>query len=310
MSHNEELETKAAEETAEEITAVEPEASAEAEVSSDVPEKAEDITDATVEAADESVNDSELAESDECAPAEDQPKKKKPFILQAPVIISCGIVILALIGYFVFSAFFFHTPKGAIWMTESNGSKYFFEFSEDGTVTTTRGTIDETIPYSLTTVDGNDMLVFHYPDGDSQLIYSITGARILSNQEMTLTNEAGTYSTVLTQVKEVENPLELPADFEADRALLGEWYLSFNGTVITVTFNDDGSMCYRTENSIYNYSQSYHGTYTVDKGQVSFTYCSTEPVVELLDYQVSGDSLYFLNMPFTRAGSDSTPDEQ
>ena len=344
MNQNEELERKAPEESAADTASEPVEAVAEENtgaitepaVNTEAPEQApseeqsaEDAADAQPEeAADgDPAAAEEAAGSDEPAageaqdqdasaePADDsldaesvQPKKKKPFILQTPVIISIGIVLLALIGYFVYSAFFLHTPQNALWMVEQDGVTYYFEFLDDGTFVSTRGTIVECIPY-VTSSDGDkDTITFQYPDAESQLNYTITGAPISRDQTMTLFNDDGTYTMTLTQVTEKISPLELPTEFTPDEALLGEWELSFNGTVISVTFNADGSMTYMTSNSIYHYSQAYNGTYTLDNGQVSFTYCASEPVTELLEYQVDGDDLTFLNMPFTRV-VPATPDE-
>lgn len=321
MKLNDELEPKAAEETAAEAVETTEDAAAEAvDVTAESPAEETAVpedTPAEDEEADDAGDPADECDKTDDAEAENTPesdekpaKEKKPFILQTPVIISIAIVLLALIGYFVYSAFFFHTPKGAIWMTDEDGSVYYFEFLDDGTFITTRGSIEECIPYILTTEEGEDTIIFQYPDGESHLNYTISGARILGNQEMTLSNSYGTYSADLKQVKEKINPIELPTEFKADEALLGEWELSLGSAVISVTFNEDGSMIYKTAYDTYGYSQAYNGTYTIENGQVSFTYCTDEPVVELLDYEVDGNNLYFLNMPFVRAGSDASADEK
>lgn len=315
MKKQEDFEPNTPEEISSQTPAEPAAESAEGEAVEAVEAPAEDAPQAvTVESAEEPAEDSaDTAQDGEEAASDtddsaDEKGKKKPFILQTPVIISCGIVLLALIGYLIFSLLFLRSPLDTVWMLDDGDSVYYFEFTSDGDFTTTRGTIQESIPYTMDNVDGTDTVIFHYPDGDTSLRYTVTGARALGNQEMTLYNDAGTYRRTLTQVKAIENPLELPADFTPDESLLGEWELEFGGTLLTVSFSADGSMEYKTVNNTYHYSQVYRGTYTVSDGQVSFTYCSVEPIVELLEYEVKGDTLYFLSMPFTRPGA-ATPDE-
>ena len=242
--------------------------------------------------------------------AEEDAKKKGPFI-QIPVIISICVVLLAALGYFVFNGFFLHVPQGVTWSKDYDGTTYYFEFKDDNVFKAYVGSVELTSTYQNMDYEGENYLMVNANAGDfysnQPAIYTITGSRILNNQELTITYD-GTAENSFTfkQVSGRENPLTLPKDFVADEELLGTWTFQFYGyDYCTVTFNDDGSLKIDyTQNGI-----TYYGTYTIQDGNVNFTYYVTDYIAQSIEYKIEGDKLNFMDMKFTRVPDEATVDE-
>ena len=315
MDNKEELEIIIGEEKAEEIVenpAEESEAATESieETETIAEEIAEPVEEPVEEAVDEPAPEAELAAvSEASAEPAAQPKKKRPFI-QIPVIISLCIVLLAVIGYFVFTMFFLREPEGVIWMTKYDDVPYYFEFRDDNVFKSYVGSVELTGTYEKVKKDDTSYLVVNADAGDfmngQSATYEITGSRVLCNQVLSCSyGEGSTFS--FNQVAKRDDPLALPEEFTADEALLGDWVFSFYGyEYCVVTFNDNGSM-------MINYPQNgvtYNGTYSIEDGKVNFTYYVTDYLVEQIEYTINGDNLTFMQMQFVRKGSDAaTPDQ-
>ena len=336
MNNKEEFEPaeaveKAAEETAEAPAVTEDTSAEESVAEADAPaaDDAEESAEGT-QAPDEEEKAKPAEEAEPAAAVEKsepatavepaQKKKKKPFILQAPVMIAFGIVLLALIGYFVYSSFFLHVPQGIIWSADYQNDDgtvvtYYYEFGEDGTMTTTVGSIEIMSSFQeYTYADGSKCMVFYYPIQEFQYgyeaRYSITGSRLMHNQEITFTYANGEFFT-LREVTEKEDPLELPSEFTPDEKLLGEWHSTFYDVDQYLFINDDGTMQMKLESGegLNKYVQIVKGTYTIENGSVNFTRYIAKPDVLLLDYSVDGDHLYIAKTDFYRVGGTATPDE-
>lgn len=276
--------------------------------------------------AQEAEADSQTTEADDTSvggtaegPAPEKAKKKKPFILQTPVIISLGIVLLALIGYLVYSLFFLHIPQGVIWTADYENDDgttvtYYFEFDEDGTFKTTVGSIELLGCYKEYSNEDGKSMAFYYNICDFiagyEAKYTITGSRVLHNQEITFTYGDDVFSFTLHEATDKSSPLELPTEFTPDEDLLGEWYFSYYGVDNYLTFNDDGTMQMKFisgtgENM---YTEIDNGTYTIDGSSINFTCYVAQPSVRLYDYEVNGDKLTYAGMTFDRV-TEATPDE-
>jgi hypothetical protein len=269
-------------------------------------EPVEDIAEPAVEENTQDIDLPAVEPMDEIAP---QPKKKRPFI-QIPVIVSLCILLLAVIGYFVFNLFFLREPEGVVWMTKYDDVPYYFEFREDNVFKSYVGSVELTGTYEKVKDGDNNYLIVNADAGDfvsgQQATYEITGSRVLCDQVLSCSYGEGS-SFSFTQVKQRENPLELPQDFKADEALLGEWVFTFYGyEYCSVNFNDDGSMQIGyPQNGV-----TYNGTYSIEDGKVNFTYYVNDYLVEQIEYTVDGDNLTFMQMNFVRRGTEAaTADE-
>ena len=317
---------EAAEETVEET------AEEAAETAQEVTQTAEDAVDAaadtaedTVEATAEEITD-DLAddESEQDAVSEEitEPAKKK-FPLQVPVIIALCLVAAALIGYFVYSAFFLREPEGVTWSTEIEGITYYLDFNTDNTFKAHIGSIEVDGTYhksknqpkqDLTgaTVDESqkvdtislDYQIAYFVPGYSAE-YEITGSRILGNQVFHGTYGQGLDFT-MQQAKWQKPDIEKPADLQIDENLVGTWVFNYSGEdIYKLTFDKDGNMSFKK----FQEGTTYNGTYTISNGQINFTYVVADSTVVPLDYSLSGDILSCMNVNFVREGSGATPDQ-
>ena len=273
----------------------------------DTAEKEDIVTEEDTEIISE--KKAEAIEAYEEEPTAEEPKKKKKPFIQVPVIISLCIVVLALIGYFTFTSFFLREPEGVTWMTTYDEVPYYFEFKDGGVVKAHVGSIEITGDYEKFNNDGESSIIVNAEVGEfysgSTATYSITGSRILNNQEFNIKYSDDNQFT-LTQTSGWQYPLELPSEFVPDEKLFGEWVFTYYGyEYCRVTFNSDGSMKI-------DYSQNgvaYNGVYTVEDGKVNFTFYIGESVVQPIEYTVDGDVLNFMGMNFVRVGSKATVDE-
>lgn len=282
----------------------------ETETSDEATQEVETVEDTAEEAEDTATDEeklvaeySEETESDETDVVEEQPAKKKRF-LQIPVIISVCIVAAALLGYFIFTAFFLQEPEGVTWSTEVDGTPYYFEFENDGTVHVYFGTIEMTSTYQKTkSDDGNTITTganIGYFYGGAPATYTISGSRILGNQTLECVYSED-YQFTLYQDTRVETKLDVPEDFTPDEELLGSWSFSYFGyDLMKTTFNADGTM---TLEQIQN-GVTYNGVYTISDSKVNFTFFATENTVIPIEYSVNGDELSFMGYTFVRDGSE------
>ncbi len=271
-------------------------------------ENSETVAEDTVTEAEEAITPAEDAFE---TAAEEAPRKKK-FPIQIPVIIAACLLIVSLLSYLVFTAFFLKEPEGVTWSSELDGATYYFEFNDDSTFKAYVGSVEITSTYEKVkdAENGNSLTVntnvCNFYSG-APATYTISGSRLLGNQTLDYSYGEG-YDYSLTQAKREKVDLELPKDFVADEALLGEWIFQYYGyDIYKVTFNDDGSMVLEfVQDGI-----KYNGTYTIDNGNLNFTYYVSDSVAAPLEYSVNGDTLTFLGATFTRPGAEpATPDQQ
>lgn len=252
------------------------------------------------------------AEAEDNAVADDKPAKKKR-MLQIPVIISLCIVVAALLGYFVFTAFFLKEPEGVTWLSEIEETPYYFEFNNDGTYKAYVGSVEINGTFQKSKSDEGDTLTVGSNIGNFYAsvpaTYTISGSRLLGNQTLDCSYGEG-YDFTLTQAKREKVDLDLPEDFTPDENLIGSWVFKYYGyDIFRVTFNEDGSMSLEQVQD----GLTYNGIYTISDSTVNFTYYVTENKVTPIDYAVDGDSLTFMGYNFVREGSElaeATPDQQ
>ena len=264
-------------ETAEE--AVETAEEAVEETAEDAVDAAADTAEDTVEATAEEITD-DLAdgESEQDAVSEEitEPAKKK-FPLQVPVIIALCLVAAALIGYFVYSAFFLREPEGVTWSTEIEGITYYLDFNTDNTFKAHIGSIEVDGTYhksknqpkqDLTgaTVDESqkvdtislDYQIAYFVPGYAAE-YEITGSRILGNQVFHGTYGQGLDFT-MQQAKWQKPDIDKPADLQIDEDLVGTWVFNYSGEdIYKLTFDKDGNMSFKK----FQEGTTYNGTYTI-----------------------------------------------
>ena len=238
--------------------------------------------------------------------------KKKPF-LQLPVIIACGIVLLAVIGFLAYMAFFLKEPENVTWSNTVDDTTYYYEFKPDGTFSGYLGSIEVTGSFQKANGESGKTITVDKTFGSfyqsMPASYSVSGSRLFGNQEMTCSYSED-YDFTLTQSKREKKLLDLPADFTPDEELIGTWifkYMSYD--IYKVTFNKDGSMVLEFVQD----GVKYNGIYTLEDSKINFTYYVTDSTVVPIDYAVDGDTLTFMGYAFVREGSDAekaTSDQQ
>lgn len=257
-------------------------------------------TTAVEAAADTAVNE-EL--TDTAATEEEQPKKKSG--LQKPIIIACCIVLVAILGFLGYMAFFLKEPENVTWSNDVNDVTYYYEFKSDGTFTGYLGSIEMNGSFQKTNDENGKTITLDKSFGSfyqgAPAAYSIKGSRLFGNQEMSC-SYSEEYEFTLKQSKRDKKMLDLPEDFTADEALVGSWIFKYmNYDIYKVTFNKDGSM-------VLEFLQDgvkYNGIYTIDGSTINFTYYVTDSTVVPIDYAVDGDYLTFMGYQFVREGSEA-----
>ena len=276
-------------------------------------EKAVSTVEDNATAADNTVSDVDITETEK-SEEEAKPAKKKPF-LQPPIIIACCIVLAAILGFLVYIAFFLKEPENVTWSDEINGTKVYLEFKSDGTYTGYFGSVELIGSFQRTKDDeGKNSIAIDQNFGNfiqgMPATYTITGSKILGNQKMTCSYGEDREFT-MTQAKRDKSPLELPEDFTPDDNLTGSWVVKYmNYDVIKATFNKDGSMVLEMNQGA---TVKYNGIYTIDGSTINFTYYLTDSTVVPLNYTIDGDYMNFMGYNFVRVGSDaekSTADQQ
>lgn len=250
--------------------------------------------------ADTAVNE-EL--TDIAATEEEQPKKKSG--LQKPIIIACCIVLVAIIGFLGYMAFFLKEPENLTWANDVNEVTYYYEFKSDGTFTGYLGSIEMNGSFQKTNDENGKTITLDKSFGSfyqgAPATYSIKGSRLFGNQEMSC-SYSDEYEFTLKQSKREKKLLDLPEDFTADESLVGSWIFKYmNYDIYKVTFNKDGSM-------VLEFLQDgvkYNGIYTIDGSTINFTYYVTDSTVVPIDYAIDGDYLTFMGYQFVREGSEA-----
>lgn len=279
-----------------------------------------------IEKAEEKTVRSRWIEDEEKSPA--QPEKKKPF-LQVPVIISLCIVAASLLAFFTYKFIFITEPEGVIWKyeSESDGMDYYFEFKDGNVFKANFGSFEITTNYTKNTEDdGAKTLTIIDPSMSLEKIgcftfgekvkYDISGLRITSNQQMTLTGKGEDEEpVVLNQSEPWECPLDTPEDFKEDENLTGEWVNVFSSDSAkqTLEFNDDGSL---TLTATYKFSGGQfteitrYCTYTVEKNEINIIWYGKDKVVHNTQYSIKDGILQLEGSYFYRAGNNpATPDQ-
>ena len=241
--------------------------------------------------------------TDITATEEDQPKKKSG--LQKPIIIACCIVLVAILGFLGYMAFFLKEPENVTWSNDVNDVTYYYEFKSDGTFTGYLGSIEMNGSFQKTNDESGKTITLDKSFGSfyqgAPATYSIKGSRLFGNQEMSC-SYSDEYEFTLKQSKREKKLLDLPEDFTADESLVGSWIFKYmNYDIYKVTFNKDGSM-------VLEFLQDgvkYNGIYTIDGSTINFTYYVTDSTVVPIDYAVDGDYLTFMGYQFVREGSEA-----
>ena len=232
---------------------------------------------------------------------------KKKIHLQIPIIISSCILIGAILGFLIFNLFFLHSPLGTWSITTEDDITYYYTFEKDNSLRMTIGSIDYVGKYALAEADGKKTVNIdqYYGAFSGQYEYSITGSKILGNQEFHLTN--GDQEYTLTRAKIPNNVLTVSEDFKEDKNLTGEWvhvFEDYGGLTYKFIFNKDGTM------QINQYdTYIYNCTYTCDGSNIECTFYSLEPVTENIEYSCDGKTLKIMGIECTRAG-ESTADQK
>ena len=235
---------------------------------------------------------------------EEKPEKKKP-VLQKPIIIACCIVLVAILGFLAYMAFFLKEPENVTWSNDVNDVTYYYEFKTDGTFTGYLGSIEMTGSFQKTNGEDGKTITLDKSFGSfyqgAPATYSIKGSRLFGNQEMSCSYSED-YQFTLKQSKREKKLLDLPENFSADENLVGTWIFKYmNYDIYKVTFNNDGSM-------ILEFMQDgvkYNGIYTIEGSTINFTYYVTEATAVSLDYNIDGDYLTFMGYQFVREGSEA-----
>lgn len=242
--------------------------------------------------------------TDITAVEEEKPVKKKS-TLQKPIIIACCIVLVAILGFLGYMAFFLKEPENVTWSNDVNDVTYYYEFKSDGTFTGYLGSIEMNGSFQKTNDENGKTITLDKSFGSfyqgASATYSIKGSRLFGNQEMSC-SYSDEYEFTLKQSKREKKLLDLPEDFTADESLVGSWIFKYmNYDIYKVTFNKDGSM-------VLEFLQDgvkYNGIYTIDGSTINFTYYVTDSTVVPIDYAVDGDYLTFMGYQFVREGSDA-----
>ncbi len=242
--------------------------------------------------------------TDITAVEEEKPVKKKS-TLQKPIIIACCILLVAILGFLGYMAFFLKEPENVTWSNDVNDVTYYYEFKSDGTFTGYLGSIEMNGSFQKTNDENGKTITLDKSFGSfyqgASATYSIKGSRLFGNQEMSC-SYSDEYEFTLKQSKREKKLLDLPEDFTADESLVGSWIFKYmNYDIYKVTFNKDGSM-------VLEFLQDgvkYNGIYTIDGSTINFTYYVTDSTVVPIDYAIDGDYLTFMGYQFVREGSDA-----
>lgn len=291
-----------------------------------VPEAAESAEAAGADNEQDAAADTPTAEE----AVADAPKKRKKHLIQTPVWIALGIVLLAGIGYFVYSAFFLHLPQNIIWSETTDDITYYYEFSDNNMFTIRYASYEESVSCEELTEGNKNVMRLYYPDGTFDYQYSITGSRILKNQKMVLTNRDNVDVIHCDEVQSRTSVLELPTQVNTDSKLLGEWEFVYTPTIsYHLWFNADGSMRYEIRYQYQDqtnpeitrtYTDARNLTYTIADGNINYTIATVaedekteKPKIKYdvvpESYTIDGDTLEFLKAQFTRVNNDATQDE-
>lgn len=308
-----------------------------------VDETAEDVSSAveeTIETVDESADDTlaqtegetEVSANQEIAP------KKKP-MLQKTIVISLIIVCLAAVAALVFGLFFNNDVTGtwhlvrqvevgseAATSDEADNTlniDYYFTFNNDGSVTSTIGTVASTGTYTMSknedgksviNIDIYDTLTQYFLNGDYTVEYS---GNIFTGKKMKFTmsdNEERSYEFESASYKAPE--LKREGEFEKKDEIVGKWIYNTGEFNLIYEFNADGTAKY-TEQAMtinpYTYSPinvdiEMNGIYDINDDTLTISYFFLEQSSKDITVKADGDVLYINNYPFTREGA-ATPDQ-
>ena len=259
---------------------------------------------------------------DEKREPEKKKKKKGPFI-QVSVLISLGIVVLALVGYYVYSNYFLHLPQGIIWEQEKDGVIHYYEFTDDNMFSETWSTKEVHVSYEELTEGGTDIIRLYYPDGYEDYQLSMTGSRLKKNQTLTLTDAEGEVFIDCREVEEKKSDLVLPTEVQLDPKLTGDWECQFiNGVTERLSFNSSGllqdSATYRYDG--HTYIKTLNMTYTVLNDSVFYTLVKEtedadtgkkkfESINDNTEYLIENDYLLIFGNVYKRVSEPATPSE-
>lgn len=283
-------------------------------------EENREFTEATEEVENVEIVEETVEESQEYEPqfsdvlpeveAVEEPKAKKKFPLQVPVIIAACILVVAIIGFLAVSIF---TPTvEGTWLYESeDGFKFYYTFdetSDSNECVMSLGTVYFPGFYETSvSEDAKSVSVSVYAGYvNGNYTYDIDGVRLFGNRVLTLTGEDGTVLTLTQQKKPKDSDYIKPdKNFEPVEELVGEWEFLYEefGESYKLTINDDGTMVFDQFGL-----QEIHFTYTADDSKINLSFFETESINQEEEYYFKDNQLIFLGLNWSRAG-ESTADQ-
>lgn len=260
-------------------------------------------------------------------------KTKKPLI-QKTIIISFVIVIIAAIAAMAIKLFVnndingtWHLVREVQVMSENATSDeaksslnvdYYFTFKNDGTVTSTIGTVSGSGTYKMSkndegknvvTVNIYDTLTQYFLDGEYTVELS---GNVFTGKKMRFSKpgaEDQTYEFESASYKAPE--IERKEDFEKNDDVTGKWVYSTGEFKLAYEFKEDGTARY-TEQAMsinpYTYTPinidiTMDGIYTVKDETLTITYFFLEQSDRDITVRRDGDVLYINDYPFTKEGA-------
>lgn len=325
------------EEAAEAVTAAEESAQESVAETTEAVEEAAEETTETVEEAVESgtelPNEFTVVSENEEADALPAPAKKKP-ILMKTIVISIVIVVLAAITALAIKLFVNNSVSGTwhlvreVQVMDDNATSdeathplnvdYYFDFKDDGTVSSTIGTVTGTGTYkeskdengkTVVTMDIYDTLTQYFLNGNYTAEISgnfFTGKTMkftsVDNPEKTYDFESAKYTAP---------EIKREGEFTPNDDIVGKWTYSTGEFTLVYEFDKNGNAKY-TEKAMsinpYTYQPmnidiSMSGIYNVSDSTVTITYFFLEQSDRDMQFRLDGDTLYINDYPFTKDGA-------
>ncbi len=270
-----------------------------------------------------------------------QPVSKKKPILQTTIIISIVIVAIAVLTTLAVRLFFnnditgtWHLVRQVQVMDDAATSDeavktldvdYYFDFKNDGSVSSTIGTVSSTGTYStskdengnsVVSINNYDVLTQYFLEGDYTVELS---GNVFTGKKMTFTSVSSPELSYEFESSSYKAPkIEREEEFTLNDDLVGKWSYSTGEFNLVYQFNKDGTAKYIEQAmSINPYTYSYvnidismSGIYTVNDGSVTISYYLLEQSNKDITFRLDGDTLYINDYPFTKDGAATVDQAQ
>lgn len=233
---------------------------------------------------------------------EEQPKKKKSFIMPT-VIVALAIVLVAAIGAGVYLLFFNSSIVGTWALPATDGSTQttYLVFDNDGKAKMVVGSMEVIGTYKMadaSEASETPLSIAIAYNINGSFGYKIEG-NIFTGKTLTLTNSSMTEDVVLNSANLPANVVSPKPDNKMDDALMGKWNIADYG--ISYTFNNDGTMIMESE------EMKVTANYSAKDGSIKIDYIASSEQTLDLTYTIDGDILVLDGtMAFVREGSDAT----